>query len=97
MDIERESGPSEFWATFLGEKDGPLCGLAIETLGNLLTQEKIDAALAAIAREESVGPIFNPSAYLDGRRWENALIMRELFITLRHLVDAEHKRQEEWR
>jgi hypothetical protein len=95
MNVEQQ-GPSEFWMTFLGE-NGPLCGLAIETLANNLKPGQIEVALAALAREESIGPVFNPSAYLDGRRWTNARLMKAVLVAAGDLVHAELARREEWR
>jgi hypothetical protein len=93
--MNHEPGPAEFWITFLGE-NGPLCGLAIETLGTNVDLDLLSKTLSDISKEEGIGPMLNPSAYTDGRRWNNAKLMRDVLTALGGLVRAEQKRQAEW-
>lgn len=63
--------PDEIWETIVGEEYGAILRSALATLALVPSDVMIDA-INKISRETAVGPLLNPSAYLDGRRWDNA-------------------------
>jgi len=74
---------STIWEVLLGPAKGAMVRSALSLLVAAgVTPEEISAAIQAIDRETAIGPLTNPTAYLDGRRFDNA---REYIDTLRAL------------
>src|SRR4051812_13077824 len=84
-----EMSPAGVWPTFLGEEFGCTIQLTLSVLAQLPRDrllETIDKAVDGIEREVSLGPLLNPSGYLDGRRFDNADQYVRILAALRSLV-----------
>lgn len=76
------------WQAIMGD---PAHGSAVRIALCLLQTVPIAAfrgAIDRIRREATVGPLLNPSAYLDGRRWKNAEQYLEILNAARLLRRA---------
>lgn len=74
---------STIWEVLLGPAKGAMVRSSLSLLVAAgITPEEISAAIQAIDRETAIGPLLNPTAYLDGRRFDNA---REYIDVLRAL------------
>lgn len=71
----------EVMSVFLGEDYGPIVKSALTLLSAIPPRVFIDAS-NKINRETTIGPFINPTAYLDGRRFENAREYCDLFEKL---------------
>lgn len=80
--------PDDVWDALVGDGYGAALRIALQTL-MLVPLEKLSEAVDRVNRETAIGPLTNPSAYLDGRRWKNAedyaAILRAT-LTLRRLL-----------
>lgn len=82
--------PSMVWPAFVGEEHGSLLQLSLGALARIPAQV-YQEAIRKIEHEIAIGPMFNPSAYQDGRRFDNAneylRILRALIELKKHLPD----------
>lgn len=62
---------NDVWDSFLGVGYGTAFRSSIQML-RYVPAEEFDEACTRIEREAAIGPLFNPTAYLDGSRWKNA-------------------------
>lgn len=65
-----EMTPDEVWCAFVGER-GIFLRQAL-TMLLMVPEEKIRQGIEQIERETALGPLLNPSAYVDGTRFDNA-------------------------
>lgn len=74
----------QVWGSFFGDEcKGSLVRQALSLLVmSGVTPAECQEAVYRIEREVSIGPLLNPTAFLDGRRFDNA---REYAETLRAL------------
>lgn len=84
--------PEEVWGAIFGD---PQLGAQVRTLllllGNIDKAKLVGAcswALQEITRLETIGPLFDPSAWNDGTRIENARRYKDILRKLSALRDA---------
>lgn len=76
--------PTDVWPAIMADHAQ---GLALHTILRILNEVPTDALIDAmnrIERETTIGPMTNPTAYLDGRRFDNARVYQTV---LRHLAE----------
>lgn len=61
----------QVWDAFLGEGRGAIFRVALMGLLTIPIKQ-FDEAIERIHRETLLGPLINPTAYVDGRRFKNA-------------------------
>lgn len=88
---------SNAWLAIIGDEHGGTVRLCLAFLSKVPESVCIDA-INRIGRETSIGPMLNPTAYLDGRRFDNARdyidvlnAMRPLLRVLNRLDPADGK------
>lgn len=59
------------WVTFVGDGYGEALQMALVVLMQVPV-DRLAKAIDDINRTEALGPMLDPSAYLDGKRWKNA-------------------------
>lgn len=59
------------WVTFVGEGYGEALHTALVVLMQV-PADRLAKAIDDINRTEALGPMIDPTAYLDGTRWKNA-------------------------
>lgn len=74
--------------------NAPLVHQAMLAL-SMMNVEDLAESRRLIERETVIGPLLNPSAYLDGRRFDNALTYVELIDLLLPLVLKARELREE--
>lgn len=74
------------FTTIMGPK-GPLVRSALSIL-EIIPLEDFQEAVSKIGRVETVGPLIDPTAWVDGRRFDNAVKWRELLTRLVELKKA---------
>lgn len=80
--------PADIWGAFVGDQYGGALHSAL-TLLMLVPAEVLAEGIDRINHEEAIGPMLNPTAYLDGRRWRNAREYKQVLsaaLTLRRLL-----------
>ena len=75
---------NDIWSTILGDVAQGICARQAMFCIAQLDKETLSDAISSIERETSIGPMMNPSAYLDGSRFDNA---REYKAILRKLIE----------
>lgn len=83
------------WSALVGEEDGPLVQAILAGLYRVPEQVLRDA-MRRIQAETAVGPLFDPSAYVDGTRFNNAekyLEVLDALIRLRRTLPDAPKTQ----
>lgn len=78
--------PNAIFDTFLGEGHGCLFRSAMTTLA-MIPASVFTEAIRKIETEEAIGPLMDPTAYIDGRRFDNAQNYKRLFSAARPLRD----------
>jgi hypothetical protein len=81
---------SMVWPAFVGEQHGSLLQAALGALATIPAQV-YQEAIDKIQHEIAIGPLFNPTGYMDGRLFDNAnqytRILRALIELKKHLPD----------
>lgn len=80
--------PNVVWPALLGDVHH---GSAVQSALCMLYQvpsESLTAALGRLEQETTIGPVIDPSAYQDGRLFENAGAYRQVLEALRTLREA---------
>lgn len=90
-----EVSAGEVWFVLLGE-EGAYMRMALQVL-RMVPAEKIIEAIGKIETETTVGPLINPTAYLDGKKWRNAdeylRVLRAAVNLRRTLPDSESEQE----
>lgn len=86
---------AEIWTAILGDNENG-CSFAV-VLGAIamVDREAIANGIVRIGHETSIGPMVNPTAYLDGRRFRNGDLYRDILVAARGLKDALDKCMQE--
>jgi hypothetical protein len=85
-------GPLE---VFFGDDRGAQLRLAFTLLRNVeLSDAEVSTALQQLEHESAIGPMLNPTAYLDGRRFDNIAYWKRVLGAVadlkRVLREADH-------
>jgi len=84
MSTQAEMRPDAAWSAIVGEEHGPFVRhilIALTSIPKNTFREAVDR----IEHEETIGPLINPTAYLDGRRWANAREYKAILSALHNL------------
>lgn len=91
-EAEADMGPEDFWPAVLGDR---LLGEHVRVVLGMLTmidKEQLRGAcchsLQQISRLETLGPILDPSAWLSGKRTDNARNVKKMLRLLADLRDV---------
>lgn len=90
----KQMTPDEVWQSFLGEEAGTVFRQAMMLL-NLVPIEALEQGIDRINRELSIGPMINPTAYLGGKRFDNAREYIEtisLALRLRGFMETQRRK-----
>jgi len=81
--------PVEYWVTVLGESSGAVAHSALSMI-RLLNPEAIAEGIDRLNHLETIGPMIDPTAWLDGRLWRNSKQLRDVLeklLTLRRALE----------
>lgn len=75
------------WEVLFGEERGFAVRQALTLLSAAnISVEEVDLAIVQIGRETTLGPLLDPSAYVDGRRFDNAHDYAEMLRAIRGVI-----------
>lgn len=86
---------TEFWVSVLGD-EGPMLGLAVQMFDDV-PNKVYEEALGRLSREEAFGCLQNPTAYINGNRFGNIVVLKHLIDAMWELSLARRKFKSEWR
>lgn len=66
-----EMNPHDVWSAFVGHEYGPSMRISLAML-LIVPAGAMREGVEKLERERALGPLLNPTAYLDGRRFINA-------------------------